>query len=93
MSALCSFYEYPDEAGEILEALTQFKLQLVDRIMEHLKPDVVMYMDDLGTQNAPLEPLLCGRNSSGRGICVYSVRSTMRARWWSTTAAARSTPF
>ncbi len=52
--ALCSFYEYPDEAGEILEALTQFKLQLVDRIMEHLKPDVVMYMDDLGTQNAPL---------------------------------------
>ena len=37
-----------------MEALTQFKLQLVDRIMEHLKPDVVMYMDDLGTQNAPL---------------------------------------
>lgn len=52
--ALCSFYEYPDEAAEVLEALTRFKLAQVQRIMEHLHPDVIMYMDDLGTQTGPL---------------------------------------
>ncbi len=53
-NALCAFYEYPDETDEILEALTQFKLDLLDKIMLYLNPDVIMYMDDLGTQRGPL---------------------------------------
>ena len=52
--ALCSFYEYPDETEEILETLTQFKIDLIDRIMTYLKPDAILYMDDIGTQKGPL---------------------------------------
>lgn len=52
--SLFSFYDYPNEAEEILEALTQFKLNLVEKIARYIKPDVIMYMDDLGTQKGPL---------------------------------------
>lgn len=53
-NALCAFYEYPEETEEILEALTQFKINLVNKIMTYIRPDVIMYMDDLGTQKGPL---------------------------------------
>lgn len=33
--ALCSFYEYTDETEETLETLTQFKIDLIGRIMTH----------------------------------------------------------
>lgn len=52
--AMCAFYEYPDETEELLEALLEFKLKLVEKISIHLKPDCIMYMDDLGTQNGLL---------------------------------------
>lgn len=53
-NSLCAFYENPVETEEILEALTQFKLALADKIITYIKPDVIMYMDDLGTQRGPL---------------------------------------
>lgn len=53
-NALYAFYDYPEETNEILEALTQFKLVIVDKIAKYIKPDVIMYMDDLGTQKGPL---------------------------------------
>lgn len=51
-NALVSLYTEPEAVLELMEAITQFKLRVVEKIAEYYKPDIVAVFDDLGHQNA-----------------------------------------
>lgn len=51
--ALCSFYDDPEAVKELLDALTEWKIDLFGRIIKYYKPDVIQMHDDYGTQRAP----------------------------------------
>lgn len=49
-NALVAMYEEPDAVHELVEAMTDFRLHLIDKIVETLDPDIIDYRDDYGTQ-------------------------------------------
>ena len=49
--ALCAMYEEPEALHELIEAITDYKIELIRIIGKYYKPDVLMFHDDWGTQN------------------------------------------
>lgn len=52
--AFIAMYEEPEAFTELIDAITDFKIRLLYKIVEHYKPDVIFTMDDLGSVNGPL---------------------------------------
>lgn len=53
-NALVSMYEEPEAYHTLLDALTDFKVNLLDKMLNAYKPDEVFFHDDLGTANGPM---------------------------------------
>ncbi|MBQ8592307.1 MAG: hypothetical protein IJ485_06150 [Lachnospiraceae bacterium] len=51
-NALCAMITDPEEVEAFLDAFMEWKLKLMDKIVEHYRPDVLMFHDDWGTQNS-----------------------------------------
>ena len=51
-NTLTSLYEHPDEMHELIETITQYRLDYVRRLIDGLQPDVIFSHDDWGTKNA-----------------------------------------
>jgi len=49
-----ALYEEPELCLEIMDALTDFRIRMYDKIATYYKPDMVVVMDDLGSSNGPL---------------------------------------
>ena len=49
---LTALYEHPDEMHELIEAITQYRLDYVRRLIDGLQPDVIFSHDVWGTKNA-----------------------------------------
>ena len=47
---LTGFLAYPEEMHEIIEAITDYRLEYMKLIVEHLHPDVIMSHDDWGSE-------------------------------------------
>ena len=52
-NALCALLEEPEEVGEFLDAVVEYKIKLLQKIKEYYNPDAITFHDDWGTQNAP----------------------------------------
>ncbi len=51
--ALCALLTDPEEVTAFLDAFMEWKLKLIEKIKEAYNPDILMFHDDWGTQNAP----------------------------------------
>ena len=51
---LCNFLEYPDEMHELIDVITQYRLDYMKLIVENLHPDAILSHDDWGSQNSLL---------------------------------------
>ena len=49
-NALCSLITDPEEVEAFLNAFMEWKLKLMEKVIEHYRPDVLMFHDDWGTQ-------------------------------------------
>ncbi len=49
---LTGFYEHPDEMHELIEYITEYRLQYVKLLIEGLHPDAIFSHDDWGTKEA-----------------------------------------
>ncbi len=49
-NALCAMITDPEEVTEFLNAFMEWKLRLMEKVIEIYKPDVLMFHDDWGTQ-------------------------------------------
>lgn len=50
-NALCAMITDPEEVTAFFDAFMEWKLKLMDKVVEIYKPDVLMFHDDWGTQN------------------------------------------
>lgn len=50
--ALCAMYEEPEEYHALIEAITGYKLKLIDIIGTYYKPDVLCFHDDFGSNDS-----------------------------------------
>lgn len=51
-NALCAMITDPEEVEAFLNAFMDWKLKLMEKVIEIYKPDVLMFHDDWGTQNS-----------------------------------------
>lgn len=51
--ALCAFYEEPETVEEFFAAMLEYKKAVVDCVVEHIRPDLIIFDDDYGTARAP----------------------------------------
>lgn len=49
-NALCTFLTDPEDVGEFLDAMADYKCRLIEKLAEYYKPDIITYHDDWGTQ-------------------------------------------
>ena len=49
---LTGFYEHPDEMHELIEYITEYRMQYVKMVIEGLHPDAIFHHDDWGTKDA-----------------------------------------
>lgn len=52
-NALCALLEDPESVTEFFDAYMEWKLQLLEKINQVYRPDIIMFHDDWGTQNGP----------------------------------------
>jgi hypothetical protein len=50
---LLAFYEEPDEVKDLLEFLSDFYMDIADKVMDLYNPDILMLMDDTAAWNNP----------------------------------------
>jgi len=50
--ALCNYMLEPDLVGELLDAITEWKIGHVRRVIDKLQPDVIHFHDDWGSKDA-----------------------------------------
>ena len=50
-NALCALITDPEEVEAFFDAFMEWKLRLMEKVIEIYKPDVLMFHDDWGTQN------------------------------------------
>lgn len=48
--ALCAFYEEPEAAKALADAIADLRVRTFDRVMPVYKPDLVLYFDDWGNE-------------------------------------------
>jgi uroporphyrinogen decarboxylase len=51
--ALCALLMEPEHVADFLDAMTDYKIKLIDKIAQYYKPDIITYHDDWGTQRGP----------------------------------------
>ena len=51
-NCLMAFYEYPDEMHGIIDAITDFEMELAAEICKYIKPDALFHHDDWGSQQS-----------------------------------------
>ena len=49
-NALCSFYDEPEAAAELIAALADFRYRLTEKILDYFDPDIINFRDDYGSQ-------------------------------------------
>jgi len=49
-AGITSFYDDPEATHELLDALTDFRIRLMEKLIDCYDPDIVDYRDDFGTQ-------------------------------------------
>lgn len=49
--AMCAMYEEPEEYQALVDAITEYKLKMVDIIGTYFKPDVLCFHDDYGAND------------------------------------------
>ncbi len=49
--AMCAMYEEPEEYQALVDAITEYKLKVIDIIGTYYKPDVLCFHDDYGTND------------------------------------------
>lgn len=52
--AFVAMYEQPEEYKALIEALGDFKIKLMEKLIDAYKPDEIFFQDDLGGANGPL---------------------------------------
>lgn len=50
--AMCAMYEEPEEYQALVDAITDYKLKVIDIIGTYFKPDVLSFHDDYGTNDS-----------------------------------------
>jgi uroporphyrinogen decarboxylase len=53
-SAFIAMCEEPEEYKALIDAITDYKIKLIDKVCEFYKPDEIMAQDDLGTAKGPM---------------------------------------
>lgn len=51
-NALCALLTDPKEVTAFFDAFMEWKIRLMEKVIEYYKPDVLMFHDDWGTQNS-----------------------------------------
>lgn len=51
-NGITAFYDDPDATHELLDALTDFRIRLMEKLIDCYDPDIVDYRDDFGTQTS-----------------------------------------
>jgi hypothetical protein len=51
--ALCNFHEQPEALQELIDAIVDFKVAVLEKVLPRYRPDLVEYMDDWGSEGAP----------------------------------------
>lgn len=49
---LCNFLMYPDEMHELIDVITEYRLEYMKLIVENLHPDAIISHDDWGSKNS-----------------------------------------
>ena len=49
---LCNFLMYPDEMHELIEVITEYRLEYMKLIVENLHPDCILSHDDFGSKHS-----------------------------------------
>ncbi len=49
---LCNLLLYPDEVHELIDAITEYRLEYMKLIVENLHPDAILSHDDFGSQTS-----------------------------------------
>lgn len=49
---LCNFLMYPDEVHELIDVITEYRLEYMRLIVENLHPDVIVSHDDWGSKDS-----------------------------------------
>lgn len=52
--SMIAMIEEPEAFAELVEALADYKIAIIEKAMRHYKPDSILTMDDLGTARGPL---------------------------------------
>lgn len=55
-NALCACMEDPEEFNELLEAITDHKIRLFQKVYDICQPDILVYHDDMATQASQFLP-------------------------------------
>lgn len=56
-NAFVNYMEYPDEMGDLLRAIADYKIAYIKQMAEEVHPDIIFYHDDWGSkQNVFLPP-------------------------------------
>lgn len=50
--SLCNLLMYPDEMHELIDVITEYRLQYMKLIVENLHPDAILSHDDWGSENS-----------------------------------------
>ena len=53
-NAFIAMYEEPEEYKALIDAVTDYKVKLLDKMLEAYKADEIFFHDDLGSANGPL---------------------------------------
>jgi len=51
-NGLCAMYEEPEACRALLEAITDYKIRLAERVVEYFHPDSICTFDDVATERA-----------------------------------------
>ncbi|WKY48178.1 uroporphyrinogen decarboxylase family protein [Eubacteriaceae bacterium ES3] len=51
-NALCAMVEEPEACQALFSAITDYKINLVERIAKHFKPDIITNFDDIATEKS-----------------------------------------
>jgi len=49
-NALCAMLEEPEACDALFSAITDYKIELVERVAQHFKPDIITNYDDIATE-------------------------------------------
>ncbi len=52
MDGLCAFVEEPEACRDLMDAITDYKIKLVERVAHYFKPDFVTSYDDVATERS-----------------------------------------